>query len=181
MSLEGKTIVLGVTGSIAAYKAPTIARRLQSSGAEVFVVMTEAATRLVDPITFRSLTGRPVPVDMFAPVTDWQIEHISLAERADLFLIAPATANTIGKIASGVADNLLTCSVMATKAPVLIAPAMNVNMYENQIVQRNIESLEQLGYHFVGPKTGTLATGIKGSGVLAEIAEIVRRAAELLG
>ena len=180
MSLKGKTVVLGVTGSIAAYKAPTLARVLQSKGAEVFVVMTEAATMLVDPITFRSLTGKPVPVDMFSPSTDWQIEHISLAERAELFLIAPATANTIGKIASGIADNLLTCAVMATKAPVLLAPAMNVNMYENPIVQGNIERLQQLGYSFVGPKTGTLATGIEGKGPLADVDEIVAQAEELL-
>lgn len=180
MSLRGKTVVLGVTGSIAAYKAPTLARRLQSKGAEVIVVMTEAGTKLVDPLTFRSLTGNPVLVDMFAPSTDWQIEHISLAERADLVLIAPATANTIGKIAHGIADNLLTCAVMATKATVLIAPAMNVNMYENPVVQANIERLSQLGYYFVEPKVGTLATGIEGKGPLADVEEIVQKAEELL-
>ncbi len=180
MSLSGKTVVLGVTGSIAAYKAPTLARRLQSKGAEIIVMMTEAGTKLVDPLTFRSLTGNPVPVDMFAPSTDWQIEHISLAEKASLVLIAPATANTIGKIAHGIADNLLTCTVMATKAPVLIAPAMNVNMYENPVVQANIEKLSQLGYRFVEPKVGTLATGIEGKGPLADVEEIVQRAEELL-
>jgi phosphopantothenoylcysteine decarboxylase/phosphopantothenate--cysteine ligase len=181
MSLEGKTIVLGVTGSIAAYKAPTLARRLQSKGAVIIVVMTEAGAKLVDPLTFRSLTGKPVLVNMFPPSTDWQIEHIALADMADLFLIAPATANTIGKIAGGIADNLLTCAVMATKAPVVIAPAMNVNMYENSIVQANIEKLEQLGYSFVGPKVGTLATGITGKGPLAAVDEIVSRVEELLG
>lgn len=180
MSLEGKTVVLGVTGSIAAYKAPTLARRLQSEGADVIVVMTHAGTKLVDPLTFRSLTRKPVLVDMFSPSTDWQIEHISLAEQADLFLIAPATANTIGKIANGIADNLLTCAVMATKAPVLIAPAMNVNMYENPIVQQNIEKLEQLGYTFIGPKIGKLATGIEGKGPLADADDIVARVEELL-
>lgn len=180
MSLEGKTVVLGVTGSIAAYKAPTLARKLQSKGAEVIVVMTEAGTKLVDPLTFRSLTGRAVPVDMFEPSTDWQIEHISLSEKADLFLIAPATANTIGKIANGIADNLLTCAVMATKAPVLIAPAMNVNMYENPIVQENIKRLEELGYTFVGPKVGRLATGIEGKGPLADVDDILAKAEELL-
>jgi phosphopantothenoylcysteine decarboxylase/phosphopantothenate--cysteine ligase len=181
MSLEGKTIVLGVTGSIAAYKAPTLARRLQSKGAVTVVVMTDAGAKLVDPLTFRSLTGKPVLVNMFPPSTDWQIEHIALAEMADLFLIAPATANTIGKIASGIADNLLTCAVMATKAPVLIAPAMNVDMYENPLVQANIRKLEQVGYSFVGPKVGALATGITGKGPLAEIEEIVSRVEELLG
>jgi phosphopantothenoylcysteine decarboxylase/phosphopantothenate--cysteine ligase len=181
MSLEGKTIVLGVTGSIAAYKSPTLARRLQSKGAEVIVVMTEAGGKLVDPLTFRSLTGRPVLMHMFTPSTDWQIEHIALAEMADLFLIAPATANTIGKIAAGIADNLLTCAVMATKAPVLIAPAMNVNMYENPLVQANIERLEGMGYRFVGPKVGTLATGIEGKGPLADTGEIVESAEKLLG
>ena len=180
MSLEGKTVVLGVTGSIAAYKAPTLARKLQSKGAEVIVVMTEAGAKLVDPLTFRSLTGKPVPVDMFAPVTDWQIEHISLAEKADMFLIAPATANTIGKIAHGIADTLLTCAVMATRAPVLIAPAMNVNMYENPIVQENIERLQELGYYFVEPKVGKLATGIEGRGALADVDDVVERAEELL-
>ncbi len=180
MSLKGKTVVLGVTGSIAAYKAPTLARKLQNKGAEVIVVMTEAGAKLVDPLTFRSLTGKPVPVDMFSPVTNWQIEHISLAERADLFLIAPATANTIGKIAHGIADTLLTCAVMATKAPVLIAPAMNVNMYENPIVQENIGRLQELGYHFIGPKVGRLATGIEGKGPLADLDDIVDRAEELL-
>lgn len=180
MSLEGKTVVLGVTGSIAAYKAPTLARKLQNKGAEVIVVMTEAGTKLVDPMTFRSLTGRPVPVDMFAPVADWQITHISLAEQADLLLIAPATANTIGKIAHGIADNLLTCTVMATKAPILIAPAMNVNMYENRIVKENIKRLEEIGYYFVEPRVGKLATGIEGKGPLANLDEIVERAEELL-
>jgi phosphopantothenoylcysteine decarboxylase/phosphopantothenate--cysteine ligase len=180
MSLEGKTIVLGVTGSIAAYKAPTLARRLQGKGAGIIVVMTEAGANLVDPLTFRSLTGKPVLVHMFPPSTNWQIEHISLAEMADLFLIAPATANTIGKIACGIADNLLTCSVMATEAPVLIAPAMNVHMYENPLVQANIQKLERLGYTFVGPKVGTLATGIQGKGPLAEIGEIVECAERLL-
>jgi phosphopantothenoylcysteine decarboxylase/phosphopantothenate--cysteine ligase len=180
MSLRGKTVVLGVTGSIAAYKAPTLVRKLQSRGAEVIVVMTEAGSRLVAPLTFRSLTGKPVPVDMFEPVTDWQIEHISLADRADLFLVAPATANTIGKIAAGIADNLLTCSVMATKAPVLIAPAMNVNMYENPIVQQNLSKLQKLGYHVIEPKVGRLATGIEGKGALADIEDIVERAEELL-
>lgn len=180
MSLKGKTVVLGVTGSIAAYKAPTLARRLHSKGAEVIVVMSDAGTKLVDPLTFRSLTGKAVLVDMFAPSTDWQIEHIALAEMADLVLIAPATANTIGKIAGGIADNLLTCAVMATKAPVLIAPAMNVNMYENVVVQENIEKLSQMGYRFVGPKVGTLATGVEGKGPLADVEEIIQAAEELL-
>jgi phosphopantothenoylcysteine decarboxylase/phosphopantothenate--cysteine ligase len=180
MSLEGKTIVLGVTGSIAAYKAPTLARKLQGKGAEVITVMTDAATKLVDPLTFRSVIKGPVLVHMFPPSTDWQIEHIALAEMANLFLVAPATANTIGKIAGGIADNLLTCSVMATKAPVLVAPAMNVNMYENPVVQANIEKLKGLGYDFVGPKVGTLATGIKGKGPLADVDEIVGRVEELL-
>jgi phosphopantothenoylcysteine decarboxylase/phosphopantothenate--cysteine ligase len=180
MSLKGKTVVLGVTGSIAAYKAPTLARKLQGKGAEVIVVMTEAGTKLVDPLTFRSLTGNAVLTDMFAPSTDWQIEHIALAEKAALVVIAPATANTIGKIANGIADNLLTCAVMATKAPVLIAPAMNLNMYENPVVQGNIERLTELGYGFVEPKVGILATGIEGKGPLANVDEIVQKAEELL-
>ena len=157
-----------------------VSRRLQSKSAELIVVLTDAATKLVDPLTFRSLTGNAVLVDMFAPSTDWQIEHIALAEMADLMLIAPATANTIGKIAGGIADNLLTCAVMATKAPVLIAPAMNVNMYENVLVQGNIKKLSQMGYRFVGPKVGTLATGIEGKGPLADVEQIIQEAEALL-
>lgn len=180
MSLAGKTVVLGVTGSIAAYKAPTLARKLQSNGADVIVVMTEAGAKLVDPLTFRSLLRKPVLVDMWEPVTDWQIEHISLAEKADLFLIAPATANTIGKIANGIADTLLTCAVMATKAPVLVAPAMNVNMYDNPIVQANIKKLTDLGYLFVEPTAGKLATGIEAKGHLADLDDIVHAAQGVL-
>jgi len=178
--LEGKTILLGVTGSIAAYKAPSILRKLMSLGAEVFVVMTRNATRFIAPLTFQALSGRPVLVDMFAPVTNWQIEHIALAERADLVLIAPATANVIGKISSGIADDLLTTTVMATKAPVVIAPAMNVGMYENAVVQENIKKLERLGYTFVEPKVGVLATGIEGRGRLAEIEDITKSVVGLL-
>jgi phosphopantothenoylcysteine decarboxylase/phosphopantothenate--cysteine ligase len=178
--LEGKTILLGVTGSIAAYKAPSILRKLMSLGAEVFVVMTRNATRFIAPLTFQALSGRPVLVDMFAPLTNWQIEHIALAERADLVLIAPATANVMGKIASGIADDLLTTTVMATKAPVVIAPAMNVDMYENPIVQDNIKKLEGLGYTFVEPGVGILATGVEGRGRLAEIEDITKTVVGLL-
>jgi phosphopantothenoylcysteine decarboxylase/phosphopantothenate--cysteine ligase len=178
--LEGKTILLGVTGSIAAYKAPAILRKLKSLGAEVIVAMTKAGTELITPLTFKALSGKPVLVDMFEPATEWQIEHVILAQKVDLVLIAPATANIIGKIASGIADDMVSLTVMATKAPVVIAPAMNVGMYENPIVQENIKKLEGLGYTFVEPGVGVLATGVEGRGRLAEIEDITKTVVGLL-
>lgn len=178
--LEGKTILLGVTGSIAAYKAPAILRKLKSLGADVVVAMTKAGTEFVTPLTFRALSGNPVLVEMFEPATEWQIEHVILAQKVDLVLIAPASANIIGKIASGIADDMVSLTVMATKAPVVIAPAMNVNMYENPIVGENIKKLEGVGYTFVEPGVGVLATGVEGRGRLAELEEIVEKVCELL-
>ncbi len=178
--LKGKTILLGVTGGIAAYKAPMILRRLQRMGAQVMVAMTKAGTEFVTPLTFKALTGHPVLVDMFDPATEWQIEHVILAEKVDLVLIAPATANIIGKIAAGLANDMVSLTVMATKAPVIIAPAMNVNMYENPIVQGNIKRLQEGGYTFVEPEEGVLATGIRGKGRLAEVDSIVKKVCEIL-
>jgi len=178
--LEGKTILLGVTGSIAAYKAPAILRKLKSLGANVIVAMTKAGTEFVTPLTFKALSGNPVLVEMFEPATEWQIEHVILAQKVDLVLIAPATANIMGKIASGIADDMVSLTVMATKAPVVIAPAMNVNMYESPIVQENIKKLEGLGYTFVEPGVGVLATGVEGRGRLAELEEMVEKVCELL-
>jgi phosphopantothenoylcysteine decarboxylase/phosphopantothenate--cysteine ligase len=180
--LKGKKIVLGVTGGIAAYKAAQLSRMFIHAGADVHVVMTENATKFITPLTFRSLTGNPVTVDMFEPVTNWQIEHIELATMADIVVIAPATANVIGKIASGMADDMLTTTVMATKAPVIIAPAMNSNMYNNPIVQGNVEKLKGLGYEFVEPEEGRLATGTEGAGKgrLADLEKIVQKVSEVL-
>lgn len=164
--LRGKVIVLGVTGGIAVYKAVELLRLLSKAGASVHVVMTKAATEFVTPLTFQTLSGNPVHLELFNLISEQQIGHISLAERADLFLIAPATANFVGKIASGIADDLLTTTVMATTAPVLIAPAMNVNMYHNPIYQENEARLKKLGYLFVPPATGMLACGYEGEGKL---------------
>lgn len=172
--VQNKNIVLGVTGGIAAYKAAELVSRLKKLNANVDVIMTEAAAKFVTPLTFQSLSQNPVVVDMFAEPKRWEIEHISLAEKADVFVIAPATANIIGKIANGIADDMLSTTVMATKAPVIIAPAMNKNMYENPILQENIKKLKSLGYRFVNPSTGRLACGTYGVGRLAEIDDIIR-------
>lgn len=171
--LLGKNIVLGVTGGIAAYKAVEIVSRLKKAGASVHVIMTEGATKFVTPLTFRELSANPVAVKMWEEPKTWNVEHIALATLADLFLIAPATANIIGKIANGIADDMLSTTVMATKASVILAPAMNTNMYLNPITQQNIAKLASLGYHFIEPGTGMLACGIEGPGRLAEPSTIV--------
>ncbi|SEF68012.1 phosphopantothenoylcysteine decarboxylase / phosphopantothenate--cysteine ligase [Caloramator fervidus] len=168
-----KTVVLGVTGGIAAYKALDLISKLKKKNIDVHVIMTESATKFVTPLSFQSLSQNPVVVDMFAEPKTWEIQHISLADKADVFAIVPATANVIGKIANGIADDMLTTTVMATKAPVLIAPAMNVNMYENPILQRNISILKQYGYHIIEPIEGRLACGYVGKGKLAEVDVIV--------
>ena len=164
--LRGKTIVLGVTGGIAVYKAVELLRLLTKAGAAVHVVMTRGATEFVTPLTFQTLSGHPVHTELFNLISEQQIGHISLAERADLFLVAPATANVIGKLACGIADDLLTTTIMATRAPVLIAPAMNVNMYGNPIYRENEERLKRHGYLFVPPVSGMLACGWEGEGKL---------------
>lgn len=171
--LKGKTIVLGVTGGIAAYKAADIVSRLKKLNANVEVIMTEAATEFVTPLTFQTLSNNQLHRKMFNEITNYDVEHISLAKKADLVLIAPATANTIGKIANGIADNLLTTVVMATTAKVVFAPAMNTNMYRNPIVQENIEKLQRLGYEFIKPASGLLACGDYGEGKMAEPKDIV--------
>ncbi len=172
--LKDKNIVLGVTGGIAAYKVVDLVSRLKKQNANVDVIMTEGATKFVAPLTFQTLSSNPVYVDMFGEPKNYDVEHISLAERADLFVIAPATANIIGKIANGIADNLLTTTVMATKAKVILAPAMNTNMYLNPIVQKNISYLEQLGYEFIEPGTGMLACRTYGPGRMAEPIDILQ-------
>lgn len=166
--LENKNIVLGVCGGIAAYKAYDLTSRLRKLGAKVHVIMTKSAAEFVTPLTFQSLSLNQVVTGQFSAPKYWEIEHISLAKLADAFVIAPATANMIGKIANGIADDMLSTTVMATKAPVIIAPAMNTNMLENPVVQKNMETLKALGYIFVEPEEGLLACGDVGKGKLAE-------------
>lgn len=167
MNLQGKTVVLGVTGGIAVYKAVELLRLLVKAGACVHVVMTKAATEFVTPLTFQTLSGNPVHTELFNLIQEQEIGHISLADRADAVAIVPATANCIGKLANGIADDLLTTTVMATKAPVLLAPAMNVNMYEHPVYQENEQKLRRLGYRIVDPEPGLLACGWQGKGRLA--------------
>ena len=155
--LKNKTVVIGVSGGIAVYKACDIVSRLKKLNANVHVIMTNNATEFVTPLTFQSLSQNYVVNDMFEEPKTWDVEHISLAKKADVFLIAPATANVIGKIANGICDDMLTTTVMATTGKVLIAPAMNTNMYRNPILQRNITILKELGYNFVDPESGRLA------------------------
>jgi len=169
--LKDKKILLGITGGIAAYKAVDLASKLTKMGAEVKTIMTSHACEFVSPITFKSITHQPVITKMFDVEAD--IEHISLADWADLVVIAPATANIIGKTASGIADDLLSTTIMATSAPVLFVPAMNIHMYENPIVQENITKLSNLGYFFMEPEFGILACGYEGKGRYPENEEII--------
>ena len=178
--LRDKTVVIGVSGGIAVYKTLDVISRLRKLGINVNVIMTKSATEFVTPLSFQSLSQNYVVCDMFEDPKTWDVEHISLAKRADVFLIAPATANVIGKIANGIADDMLTTTVMATKAKVLIAPAMNTNMYENPILQRNINTLKELGYNFVEPESGRLACGDTGKGKLASPETIVDEVVKLL-
>ena len=174
-----KTVVIGVSGCIAAYKTCEIVRGLQKAGVRAKVVMTEHATHFVDPLTFRSLTHEPVAVGLFDDPSD-PIHHISLAQEADLLLLAPCTANVMAKAAHGIADDLLTTTVLATTAPVLVAPAMNVHMYENAATQANMQTLKGRGFHFVEADSGYLACGDVGKGRLADPATIVEACLELL-
>ena len=173
-------VVLGVTGGIAVYKACELLRLLQKRGIDVFVVMTQNACRFVAPLTFETLSGHPVAVDTFDRPQTWEVEHIALAKRADLFLIAPATANIMGKMACGIADDMLSTTVMATRAPVLVAPAMNTGMWENAAVQQNVKTLRARGVKIVAPVSGHLACGDNGAGKLEDVAVIAERACELL-
>lgn len=166
--MTGKVIVLGVTGGIAAYKAAELVRLFVKAGADVHVLMTDSARQFVTPLTFQTLSRNPVHTGLFNLIEEQEIGHISLADRADLVVIAPATANTIGKIANGIADDILTTTVMATRAPVLIAPAMNANMYRNSLYRLNEERLRTHGYQFVDPAIGMLACGWEGEGKLQD-------------
>ena len=178
--LKGRNIVVGVTGCIAAYKACELVSRLAQAGARVRGIMTANAREFVRPLTFRVLSGEPVFSGIFDAPREFDPSHISLADWAEAIVIAPATANLIGKIAAGIADDLLTCTVMAAGCPVLIAPAMNVNMYRNAIVQENIGRLKERGYGFVGPGEGRLACGYDGIGRLSPTSEIIKAAEGLL-
>ncbi|MFC1675122.1 flavoprotein [Candidatus Omnitrophota bacterium] len=175
-----KEVILGVTAGIAIYKSCDILRRLTGEGFRVSVVMTPEAKELIRPVVFEALAGNKVFCEMFEQAGEWEIGHISLAQRAGLVLIAPATANIIGKIAGGICDNLLGCVVCATKAPVLLCPAMNDGMYRNKIVQGNIKKLQGLGYKFVEPRKGRLACGDVGIGCLAEVDTIIKAVKKIL-
>lgn len=167
-NLEGKTVVLGVTGSIAAYKIASLASALVKLRADVTVIMTQNATNFINPITFETLTGNKCLVDTFDRNFQYSVEHVSLAKKADIFMVAPASANVIGKIANGIADDMLTTTIMACKCPKLISPAMNTNMYENPILQDNLKKLEGYGYEIIDPACGYLACGDTGAGKMPE-------------
>lgn len=162
--LTGKTIVLGVTGSIAAYKTANLASMLVKLGADVHVIMTQNATKFITPMTFETLADNKCIADTFDRNFSFDVKHVSLAKKADLFMVAPCTANVIGKLAAGICDDMLTTTLLATKAPIILAPAMNTGMWENPILQDNIQKLQRYGYHFVEPAVGRLACGDVGSG-----------------
>ncbi|MDR3051990.1 MAG: bifunctional phosphopantothenoylcysteine decarboxylase/phosphopantothenate--cysteine ligase CoaBC [Oscillospiraceae bacterium] len=178
--LTGKTVVLGVTGGIAAYKAADLASRLIKLGAQVYAVMTRNACAFLAPLTLETLTNHPVAVDLFARPATWEVEHIALAKRADLFVVAPATANLLGKLACGIADDMLTTTLLATRAPVLVAPAMNTGMWQNEAVWQNVRTLQARGVGIVPPESGRLACGDEGEGRLAAVETIVRRVCDTL-
>lgn len=179
-SLKGKNVVLGVTGGIAAYKVADLTSRLVKAGAQVDVIMTEAAAEFIGPITFQALTHRPVVTEMFSLLQETEIGHVSLGQRADLMIVAPATANTLAKLAHGLADNMLTATALACRAPILLAPAMETHMWENLATQANMALLCERGMHVVGPGVGRLASGGSGAGRMAEPVEILEVARWLL-
>ena len=175
-----KKVVLGVTGSIAAYKAADVVRRLQDKGCDVTVMMTPGAEKFVTALTFEALTRRPVYRDMFTHEGAWDVAHVSLAKQADIFVIAPATADMIAKVAYGLADDFVACTALTTKAPIVMAPAMNDDMFSNPVLQENITKLKKRGVKFVAPKEGKLACGTVGVGALADVDVIVRTVVDLL-
>ncbi len=180
MNLTGREIVLGVTGGIAAYKSAEIVSRLRHLGANVHVIMTRNATEFVAPLTFQTLSANPVVTDTFQTPETWNVEHVALAQRAEVFVIAPATANIMAKMAAGIADDMLSTTVLATKAPVLLAPAMNTGMWTAAATQANLRTLQERGVHFVGPDSGILACGDTGAGRMSEPAAIVEAIEGLL-
>ena len=179
--IANKTVVLGITGGIAAYKAADLASKLTQAGAKVKVVMTKSATEFVTPLTFWSVTGQEVTTEMFGPSAKPGITHITLADSTDVVAIVPATADIMAKLASGIADGMLTCVVLATKAPIIIAPAMHSNMYENPVTQENLAKLKSRGFVIVEPEYGRLASGAMGMGRLAEVGKILGTIQQVLG
>ncbi len=179
--LEGKRIVVGVTGSIAAYKTADLVSKLTQGGAEVDVILTEAATEFITPLALRSVSGRPVYTDMFDPTSELGISHVELARRADAVIIAPASATTLARLAHGLADNLLSLTVLATRAPVLLAPAMDSQMYENAATQANLALLKERGMRVVGPAEGRLASGRRGPGRLVDTEVLLGALRQVLG
>jgi len=180
MTRSKKTVVLGVTGSIAAYRACEIISALRKEDVSVRVILTKEAHEFITPLSLQTLSRNKVLTDMFDLPEEWDPVHTSLADKADLILVAPATANVIGKIAGGICDDLLTCVIFASSGPVLIAPAMNEKMYKNKIVQANIEKLRSAGYKFIGPIKGRLACGHEDMGHISDTADIVKEAKKLL-
>ncbi len=178
--LSKRRVLLGITGSIAAYKACELVRRLKDAGAEVRVVMTQHAAKFVGQATLLSLSGNRVSTDLFAPPDQWVPDHISLSRWAEVLLVAPATANIIGKVASGIADDLLSTTILSCRCRVLFAPAMNSAMYEHPVVQDNITKLRKLGFEFISPETGPLACGEEGVGRLADLNAILEKLRSVL-
>ena len=179
--LDRKNIALGVTGSIACYKAVDLASKMAQTGAAVDVIMTESATRFVTPLAFTAITHRPVVHDMFEPQSEMGMDHVAVAHRADLVIVAPATAHTLAKIAWGLSDDALTTTLLATQAPVIIAPAMDANMFDHPATRRNVETLRSWGYQIVGPAEGRLASGLTGRGRMLETWQLMGHAREVLG
>ena len=179
--LENKHVALGVTGSIACYKAVDLASKLTQSGALVDVIMTEGATNFLAPLTFQSITHRPVVTDIFDPQSELSMDHVAISQRADIIVVAPATAQTMAKLAWGMADNALTATVLATQSPVILAPAMDANMYDNPATQENVEKLRSRGFLMAGPTQGRLASGLVGNGRLLETWELLGHIRMALG
>lgn len=180
MNLAGKVVLVGVTGGIAAYKAAQVVSRLRQQGAEVHVLMTASASRFVQPLTFRTLSGHPVITDLWDPNNPYDEPHVALGERASLYVIAPATAHTLAKLALGLADDPISATALATRAPVLLAPAMHDAMYEHPTVQEHLRILRERGYRVIGPETGWLASGKRGTGRMSEPDAIVDEISAIL-
>jgi phosphopantothenoylcysteine decarboxylase/phosphopantothenate--cysteine ligase len=178
--LKGREVLVGVTGGIAAYKTAALVSSLVQAGAGTSVVMTDHATRFIAPLTFQTLTGRAVFTDMFAGPEVYRAAHIALAERAEVVVVAPATANCLAKLAHGIADDLLSTILLAVEAPVLLAPAMNVRMWNHAAVQANVEVLKSRGVRMIGPEEGYLACGVTGKGRMAEAEDILKAVVETL-
>ncbi|MBT4485029.1 MAG: hypothetical protein HOC71_15295 [Candidatus Latescibacteria bacterium] len=177
-----RTAVLAVTAGIAAYKSPIIVRELKKANAEVLVIMTERATEFITPLTLETLSQNPVAIGLFDRGNTWSLEHVALADRADILIVAPATANIIGKAAAGIADDLVSTTIltMMSSVPILIAPAMNNRMWENPVVRNNVATLKKTGVHFTGPVEGTLADGRAGMGRMADVNEILSMVEKIL-